>query len=467
MGETIYSVACDFGSSGGKIFLGSFKDSRLSLEEIHRFTLQPVEAGAYYYTDVLYMWAQLCEGLKKLGSRGIQPHSIGIDSWGVDYAYLNKYGELMGNPLNYRNGRTLHTTEKLAKAGWDAERLYSLTGNAVMPYNTLFQIYEDIQSRGDVLRHASRMLFIPDLFAYWLCGEISAEHTIASTSQMMDIRNKAWAGDMLKEIGFPLGLLPPLAECGSTKGMLFPALAKAAGLNPFPVIATGSHDTASAVAAAPLGDSDSLYLSSGSWSLIGGELKTPILSPEALKAGFTNEGGFGQSIRFLKGINGLWILQLLQRCWGVDFPSLIKEARSAAGCPFSIDVSDDRFYNPKDIQAEIIRHCQEQGQGTPSTRGEILYAFYRGLSSVYGQSVKELEGILGRKASSLHIVGGGSRDSLLNELTAQNTACPVTAGPVEGSALGNILIQLYGLGVLKGSADMRATVRNSFPIETL
>ena len=465
MNNYTYSIACDFGSSGGKIFLGTYDGTTLTLEEIHRFSLQPVEAGAYYYTDVLYMWGQLKESLKKIGERGIQPHSIGIDTWGVDYAYLNKDGELLNNPLNYRNERTLQTVKKLEAIKWSPDRLYKLTGNSVMPYNTLFQIYEDVLSRKEILKNADCMLFTPDLFNYWLNGEKKTEYTIASTAQMVNIQTKDWAKDMLQEIGFSSHILPEIAQCGTKGAMIHASIAAEAGLKPFPVVSTGSHDTASAVVASPLTDQHSFYLSSGTWSLIGAELSRPILTEDALKKGFTNEGGFGNTIRFLKGINGLWILQLLQRLWNIDFPELIAEARKAQGAPFIIDVTDDRFYNPKNIEKEIVSYCQEHGQGTPSTKGEILYAFYRGLSSVYGQSVRELEEIVGYKASALHIVGGGSRDTFLNELTAQETKCPVIAGPVQGSALGNVLIQMKALGVFKNIDEMRSAVRRSFPIE--
>ncbi|MGL4985731.1 MAG: rhamnulokinase [Treponemataceae bacterium] len=350
---------------------------------------------------------------------------------------------------------------------WSAKQLYELTGNAPMPYNTLYQIYEDVQERQCILENADSMLFLPDLLGYWLTGEKTAEQTIASTSQMIDMHTGKWAQKLLEDIKFPLSILPEIKKCGTQKGLLKENIANLVGLKPFPVIAGGSHDTASAVVASPLQDENSIYLSCGSWSLLGIERKKPIITNEALENGFTHEVGFSDSIRFLKGINGLRIIQLLQRKWQANFGVMMEEAEQAVDSPFVVDVNDDRFYNPQDIEAEIQNFCMEHKQGTPKTHGEITASVYKGLVHIYKNSIEELQKIAQFKASSIHVVGGGSKDELLNRLIAKNMGIPVFTGPVEASALGNTLIQLYSLGFLASATQMRDLVRTSFDIKKI
>ena len=308
MANKIYSIACDFGSSGGKIFLSKFENDKMTLEEVHRFSLSPIKINNYYYTDFIYMYNELLKGIKKVVDMGIEPSSLGINSWGVDYGYLDKNGELLSNPVNYRDTRTIDTIKKLEKIGLSAKELYKITGISCMPFNSIMQIYEDIQGRANIVNNASKLLFTPDLFGYFLTGNISAEYTISSTSQLIDINKKEWSKEILEKINFDINKLPSLQEPGSKKGLLKQEIADYLGCKPFDVIAVASHDTASAVLSAPIFDDNTAYLSSGSWSLLGVELKEAVLTDEAFENGFTNEMGYNNTIRFLENINGLWTL---------------------------------------------------------------------------------------------------------------------------------------------------------------
>ena len=466
MNNNIYSVSCDFGSSGGKIFLGIFDGKTLSIEEIHRFSLEPILIRGYYYTNILYMWSELLKGLKKIVDRGIRIDSLGIDTWGVDYGYIDKNGELLATPINYRSDRTMHTQEKLNKLGLTSEVLYAKTGISPMPYNTLFQVYEDMQTRNDIVSQAKHLLFIPDLFSYWLTERVSTEYTISSTSGMINLQGE-WDQSILDVLNMPKSILPEIQKTGDQKGMLSSSLAQHLGCAPFPVFASCSHDTASAVLATPLENDTSVFLSSGSWSLLGIERDTPILSPEAFKAGFTNELGINRTTRFLKSINGFWSLQLLQRQWGISFPEIIEKASQAVDTGFTIDITDNRFYSVTNIESVVSDIFKEQGKKAPQTQGEIASAIYHGLTDAHINSLQELSKIIKKPISSLHIVGGGSRDTLFCNMIAEKIKCKTTVGPVEGTATGNMLTQLLGLKAFSSIQEARNCVKNSFNIKTI
>lgn len=469
MSKQFYSIACDFGSSGGKIFLSKFEDNKMTLEEIHRFSLNPVKINNYYYTNSIFMYSELLKGVKKAVDMGIQPSSLGINSWGVDYGYIDKNGELIANPINYRDTRTIDTVNKLEKIGLGAKELYKITGISCMPFNSIMQIYEDLENREDIVKNAKTLLFMPDLFAYFLTGEISAEYTIASTSQLMDINKRKWSEEIFERINFDIKKMPNLINTGNKKGILKKEIADYLGCKPFDIIAVASHDTASAVLSTPLKNENSAYLSCGSWSLLGVELKEPILTDEAFNSGFTNETGYDNTVRFLENINGLWIIQLLQKKYNISFNEMENLAGSNINTEYRIDINDNRFYNPSDIEDEIINYYRETNQGfiEKKDRGIIISSVYNSLSDSYAKYIESLKNILNKDITDLHIVGGGSRDKLICRLTKEKTGINVFVGPVECTAIGNILAQFKYLGLLKDVDDMRNLVLRSFDIKEI
>lgn len=469
MYEQFYSIACDFGSSGGKIFLSKFQNDKMTLEEIHRFSLNPIKINNYYYTNSIFMYSELLKGVKKVIEMGIQPNSLGINSWGVDYGYIDKNGELISNPINYRDTRTINTIKKLEKIGLGAKELYKITGISCMPFNTIMQIYEDLENRNDIIKNAKTLLFTPDLFAYFLTDNISTEYTIASTSQLMDINKKNWSEEIFEKINFDIKKMPNFINTGDKKGILKKEIADYLGCKPFDIIAVASHDTASAVLSAPLKNENSAYLSCGSWSLLGVELEKPILTDEAFNNGFTNETGYNNTIRFLENINGLWIIQLLQKKYNISFNEMETLAKNNIETKHRIDINDNRFYNPSDIEEEIINYYKETNQGIieKKDRGIIISSVYNSLSDSYAKYIESLKNILQKDINYLHIVGGGSRDKLICKLTKDKTNIKAFAGPVECTAIGNILAQFKSLGLLKNVKEMRELVIKSFDIEEI
>lgn len=469
MSEQFYSIACDFGSSGGKIFLSKFQNDKMTLEEIHRFSLNPIKINNYYYTNSIFMYSELLKGVKKVIEMGIQPNSLGINSWGVDYGYIDKNGELISNPINYRDTRTINTIKKLEKIGLDAKELYKITGISCMPFNTIMQIYEDLENRNDIIKNAKTLLFTPDLFAYFLTDNISTEYTIASTSQLMDINKKNWSEEIFEKINFDIKKMPDFINTGDKKGILKKEIADYLGCKPFDIIAVASHDTASAVLSAPLKNENSAYLSCGSWSLLGVELEKPILTDAAFNNGFTNETGYNNTIRFLENINGLWIIQLLQKKYNISFNEMETLAKNNIETKHRIDINDNRFYNPSDIEEEIINYYKETNQGIieKKDRGIIISSVYNSLSDSYAKYIESLKNILQKDINYLHIVGGGSRDKLICKLTKDKTNIKAFAGPVECTAIGNILAQFKSLGLLKNVKEMRELVIKSFDIKEI
>ncbi|WP_288623056.1 rhamnulokinase family protein [uncultured Brachyspira sp.] len=469
MSEQFYSIACDFGSSGGKIFLSKFQNDKMTLEEIHRFSLNPIKINNYYYTNSVFMYSELLKGVKKVIEMGIQPNSLGINSWGVDYGYIDKNGELISNPINYRDTRTINTIKKLEKIGLGAKELYKITGISCMPFNTIMQIYEDLENRNGIIKNAKTLLFTPDLFAYFLTDNISAEYTIASTSQLMDINKKNWSEEIFEKINFDIKKMPDFINTGDKKGILKKEIADYLGCKPFDIIAVASHDTASAVLSAPLKNENSAYLSCGSWSLLGVELEKPILTDEAFNNGFTNETGYNNTIRFLENINGLWIIQLLQKKYNISFNEMETLAKNNIETKHRIDINDNRFYNPSDIEEEIINYYKETNQGIieKKDRGIIISSVYNSLSDSYAKYIESLKNILQKDINYLHIVGGGSRDKLICKLTKDKTNIKAFAGPVECTAIGNILAQFKSLGLLKNVKEMRELVIKSFDIKEI
>jgi len=466
MTGVIYNLAFDFGASSGRMILSKFEEGKIELEELHRFANEPVRVGKSFYWDTFRLYHELKQGLKKAAAKDIKIESLAIDTWGVDYGLLDKAGNLIGNPINYRDERTKGAIEKVAKLV-PLKDLYASTGIQFMEFNTLFQLYADKETRPEIYEKAAHILLMPELFGYFLTGKIYNEYTEASTGQLLDAKKRDWDYGIIEKCGIKKELFQPLTMPGTIIGELLPEVQEETGLKNVKVIAVGSHDTASAVAGTPLEDENSAFLSCGTWSLLGMELEEPILSEKSFEYNYTNEGGVEGKIRFLKNINGLWIMQNLRRNWcefeaEVSFPDMIKASREAKRQDFVINPNDARFTAPYNMMSEVIAYCEEDGQGTPNGLGEIAMAIYNGLTQEYGRTIRNLEEITGKTISCINMVGGGIQDQLLCELTAKATKKRVVAGPIEGSVLGNVIMQLKALGKIHTLEDGREIVKVSF-----
>ncbi|VBB06597.1 Hypothetical protein LUCI_1833 [Lucifera butyrica] len=467
MPNSLFYVAADFGASGGRIMLGEYNGRNLRLEEVHRFANEPVMLGKTLYWDFLRLLLEFKRGLTLTGIRRKNISSIGIDTWGVDYGLLDRRDELIGNPYHYRDQRTENIGREITDNFISWEKLYAKTGVQYLPFNTLFQLYADKKYRGSLLEQAESLLFLPDLFAFYLTGHKYNEYTVASTSQLLNAGTAGWDPDLLQAVGLPGKILQTLIRPGQVTGILTRAVQAETGLGAVPVIAVGSHDTASAVAATPLATAQSAYLSCGTWSLLGVERDRPLMNALSRQNNFTNEGGVEGKIRFLKNVTGLWIIQQLRKHWTengeeIGFPAISKQAAAAKNNRFVIDPDADVFRAPADMAAAIRDYCGDHGQGIPRTIGELAIAAYHGITGQYKQVIDGLEAILGYRIDAIHMVGGGIQDGFLCQLTADVTGKTVLAGPVEASVLGNILLQLIAAGEVKNLAEGRELIQRSF-----
>jgi rhamnulokinase len=455
-------AAVDLGASSGRVMAGSVGPDRLEVEEVRRFPNGGVRAGSTLYWDVLGIYRETLTGIKAAGPVA----GIGIDSWAVDYGLLDRSGALLGNPVHYRDSRTDGVLEQVVKSV-PARELYDITGLQQLPFNTLYQLVSEV----DRLAAAETMLLIPDLLGYWLTGEVGAERTNASTTQLYDVRSRAWATALAERVGIPPRLLPPLRDPGERIGTLVPDLAGELALPELPVIAVGSHDTASAVVAVPAEPGANFaYISSGTWSLVGLELDEPELGDAALAANFTNEGGVDGTIRFLRNVMGLWVLTETLRTWAahgdrVDLPDVLAEAGDAPALAAVVDIDAPAFLAPGDMPARIRQTCQNTGQRSPETRGELVRCIVDSLALAYRRTVRQAAELAGTRVDVVHLVGGGARNQLLCQLTADACGVPVLAGPVEAAALGNVLVQARALGAdLPDLAAMRRLIRQTQPL---
>ncbi|MCI8371973.1 MAG: rhamnulokinase [Lachnospiraceae bacterium] len=462
----IYNLAFDFGASSGRMILSKFENGKIELEELHRFANEPVRIGKYFYWDTFRLYHELKTGLKKAAARKIPISSLAIDTWGVDYGLIDKQGNLIGNPVNYRDDRTIGVIDEV-DAVVPLEELYASTGIQFMNFNTVFQFYADKKMRPEIYNKADKFLMMPDLFNYFLTGKMYNEYTNASTGQLLDAKKRTWDIELLKRIGIRTDLFCDMIQPGTIVGDLIDEVVKETGLEHVKVIAVGSHDTASAVAGTPFEEEHAAFLSCGTWSLLGMEMDEPVLTKESFDYNYTNEGGVEGKIRLLKNINGLWIMQNLRKNWcefeeQVSFPDIIKAAREAENKTFTIDPNDARFTAPYNMMKEVIAYCEESLQGTPKGLGEIAMAIYNGLTKEYATTVQNLEVITGNKIPCINMVGGGIQDQLLCELTAKATGKRVVAGPIEGSVLGNVMMQLKTLGAIASLEEGRKVIKNSF-----
>ena len=461
-------LAFDLGAESGRAILGTLDAGRLAVEELHRFPNTPVRVFDALYWDTLRLWHEIQRGLAVAGrERRLHIDGVGIDTWGVDFGLLGADGALADNPRHYRDARTNGVMEKLF-AIVPRPEVFAQTGIQFMQLNSLYQFYALKLAGSPVLAAARTLLFMPDLFNYWLTGVARAELTIASTSQFYDPRRKTWAMPLLERLGLPTAILPEIVAPGTLLGPLLDLIAEPAGLSGVRVYATGCHDTASAVAAVPAEGSNWCYISSGTWSLMGAELDDPIINEQVLAQNLTNEIGAAGKVRFLKNIAGLWLLQECRRAWALEgteytYGDLVRMAASAR--PHLAYIDPDAFLEPGDMPRKIAAHCRATGQKPPDTPGEFARVILESLAERYRQVLDSLESLAGRRFDIIHIVGGGSRNALLNQFVADATGRTVVAGPGEATAIGNVLIQAIGAGELSGLAEARALVRQSFPAE--
>lgn len=460
-GRPLRLVAVDLGATSGRVMVGTVGAGLLELEEVRRFANAPVRAGGTLSWDILGIHREVLTGLRIAGATG-PVDAIGIDSWAVDYGLLDDTGMLVGNPVCYRDARTDGVRERVVKTIGE-EDLYAVTGLQQLPFNTLYQLVSEHR----LAERAATMLLIPDLLAYWLTGEAGAEHTNASTTQLYDVRRRSWSEDLVRRAGLPTGILPPLRDPGSVIGTLLPGIADETGLPPStPVVAVGSHDTASAVVSVPFEDpARAAYISSGTWSLVGVELDAPVLTEAARLADFTNEGGVDEKIRFLRNVSGLWVLSEAMRTWAADgnragLEELLDEAAESPGLVSIVDLEAPDFLPPGDMEARIVAACEASGQPVPSSRPAVVRCILDSLALAYRRVVQRAALLAGLQIDVVHVVGGGSQNTLLCRLTASACGLPVLAGPVEAAALGNVLVQARALGAeVPDLAAMRSLVR--------
>lgn len=463
-------IACDLGAESGRVMLGSLDAGKLTLEEIHRFSNITVKLGSSIRWDILRTFDELKKGLAKVAARGISVSSLSVDSWGVDYVWSGLGQEMLAPAYIYRDHRTDATFAKaLATVG--REKIFFETGIQLMALNTVYQLMADMETSPELARQADGFLCIADYLHFLFSGVRAAEASLASTTQIYNPATRTWSQELISAFGFPRSAFAEIVPSGTVLGPLSDAVGDETGIRGARVVASCSHDTGAAVAAVPAeAGHDWAFLSSGTWSLIGVELPAPLINESTLEANFTNEGGYGGTTRFLTNIVGLWILQECRRDWESlgemwDYAELNRLASGAAPLRTLIDPRDARFLKPGDMLAKIRAFALETKQPVPSSPGEFTRAILESLALIYRDALAHIERLTGRSIKTLHIVGGGSQSRLLNQLAADATGRRVLAGPVEATAIGNILVQAISDGKLDSLAGLRKTVGNSVVIE--
>lgn len=460
-------LAIDLGAESGRAMLAHLHAGVLTVDEIHRFQNDPVEYGGSLHWDVARLWFELRVALSSVHDAALA--GIGVDTWGVDYALLGERGELLQNPLHYRDPRNVAAMADVLRL-IPTEELYQTTGIQVMPINTINQLYAARTHTPRLLDAAERLLMMPDLFNFWLTGNAVCEFTNATTTQLVNPSTRNWTSGLLDRLGIPSRLPAPILEPGSVVGTLLPQVAPSRAMDGTPVIASASHDTASAVAAITA-RGNTAFISSGTWSLVGIELDAPLITPAALKLNFSNEGGVNGTTRLLKNVMGLWMLQCCRRSWAhagrhPTYDELIEAAAGEPGFRHLVDPDEGSFARPDDMPAAIDRFCQRTGQPTPTGDGAYVRAILDSLALKYRLVIGNLERLIERPIDRIRVIGGGSKNRLLSQFTADATGRMVIAGPAEATSLGNIAVQLITTGAVGSLAEARAVIERSFPTET-
>lgn len=466
------ALAVDLGASGGKIFAGRFDGERLSVREVHRFPNDPVRVSGHLYWDILRLLHEITQGIRAachLSSEIGEISSIAVDSWGCDFGLLDRNGELTSNPYHYRDEGTLGAMDEVLRKV-PASEIFAQTGVQFIPPNTLYQFYALKRNDSSALERAETLLLIPDLLRYFLTGEMSSEYTNSTTTQFLNIHTGDWDRALLQRLGLPHHILSPIVRPAVVAGRLRDDVCAEAGTAALPVMAIGSHDTASAVVATPA-QGPFAYLSSGTWSLLGTELDHPVVEPKALEWNFTNEGGLNNTYRLLKNITGLWLVEGCRRAWERDgaWPGYDAMAQQAvAARPFTafIDPNDLRFLNPPDMPLAVVNFCRDSGQETPQTQAEVMRVILESLAFTYRYVLERTATLSGHAFPGLHVVGGGAQNTLLQQFTANAIGRPVWAGPTEATAIGNVLGQLLAARRIDTLQEGRDLVRASFPLIT-
>lgn len=459
-------LAFDLGASSGRALIGKFNNNTIELSEVHRFSNGPVETEGTLYWDILKLFDEIKLGISKAAAAG-GFDSIGIDTWGVDFGLIDADGKLVEYPVHYRDGRTDGMMEEAFKSV-PREKFYMLTGNQLMQINTVFQLLSLVKNRESLLDRADKLLFMPDLIKYMLTSDMKSEYTIASTSQMLEPYTRQWNYELLNKLGIPSRLLCDIVMPGTVSGGLKADICEELSVPGAEVISVASHDTASALVAVPSKQENFVFISCGTWSLFGTELKSPVINNKTLKYNLTNEGCFGGKIRLLKNIMGLWLIQECKCQWNregseVSFGTLEEEAMQTDAFKCFIDPDDLSFVKPGDLPKRIREFCEITGQYIPNTKGEIVRCIYESLALKYRNTFEQIKDVTEMEYDKIYIVGGGVKDKLLCRLTANACNTEVVSGPVEATALGNIAVQLIARSEIRDVNEARSIIAASFP----
>jgi len=457
--------AFDLGATSGRSILATLEDGELQLRELTRFPNKIIRVHDKYYWDIFVLYEALKEGLTVAASEGIEIDSIGIDTWGVDFVYLGEDGSILSLPRSYRDPYTNGVPEKYFKI-LSRKEVYDLTGIQIMNFNSIFQLFAAKKENFSALKSAKDILFMPDALSYLLTGKKVCEYTIASTSQLLNPRTKNFEAKLFEAMGISPSLMQPVVMPGEIVGYVTETVAKECNIGKVPVIAVAGHDTGAAVAAVPAENENFAYLSSGTWSLMGIEVKEPIINEDSFNMNFTNEGGVDGTTRFLKNITGMWLLEQCRKEWETEgkkytYPEIVEMSNSVEGFQSLIDPDHSSFANPESMTTAIACYCQNTKQKAPVTDAEYIRCIFDSLALKYKVVLNALQKVAPFKIEKLHVIGGGSQNKLLNQATADSIGIPVVAGPSEATAIGNVMIQAKGLGIVHSLDEMRSVIRNS------
>lgn len=461
-------LAFDIGASSGRAILGILENSKLEMKEVHRFKNKMVQIHGSYYWNIYSLFEELKTGLKRcISEYNIQPESIGVDTWGVDYSLISGEGHILGLPYAYRDHRTDTAMNDFFEI-MDKQKTYLLSGIQFLQFNTLFQLFASRRANHSALEAATSLLFIPDTLNFLFSGVKKNEYTIASTSQLLKPGKAEWEEKLFKAVGISSDLMEEIVQPGTLLGNLLPEVLEETGSSQIPCIAVAGHDTGSAIVSVPAQGENWAYLSSGTWSLLGIESPKPLVSEKTLEMNFTNEGGVEGTTRFLKNIMGMWLIQECKRVWDetgeMDWQEIVDFSLAAEPFKCLINPNDSSFLNPGNMPKAIQEFCAKTKQPIPETKGEIARCIYDSLVLTYKFTLRQIESLKGKQIEKLYIIGGGAHNTVMNQLTADAIGIPVFAGPTEATAVGNIMLQAKACGVVQSLSEIREIVRNSFSI---